>query len=264
MRMELLVTLGQRVRRRFKKIFVKRGEKPAGIAGGNQHFALKTYLREDGSFDYARYKAVQEKGNRDKLEKSWVLPENIVFLSRYLREQLGDIRFGLCHGTRRGLEQQWFREQLGCEVIGTEIAESAKQFPHTIQWDFHQVKPEWLGAVDFIYSNALDHSYDPELCINRWMSCLRPGGICIVEHSSFDEPQYVSELDPFGASIFMMPYLMLKWGKGAFCVHEILDAPSQKRNLEYNNFLIIRHSAKAAPRAAMKQPLAGVAVLERV
>ena len=26
---------------------------------------------------------------------------------------------------------------------------------------FPEVKPEWIGKADFIYSNSFDHSYDP-------------------------------------------------------------------------------------------------------
>ncbi|MBK6621188.1 MAG: hypothetical protein IPG32_10020 [Saprospirales bacterium] len=51
---------------------------------------------------------------------------------------------------------------MNCEVIGTEISDSASKFSHTIEWDFHEVKPEWIGRADFIYSNSFDHSYDPE------------------------------------------------------------------------------------------------------
>jgi hypothetical protein len=225
----------------FKKPFSSKSSAKAAYIGAP--YVLKAYLKDDGSFDYSRYRSIQNEGNKAKIDKCWVQPENIEFLSDYLRSRLTDIRFGLCHGTRRGLEQQWFRKHLGCEVIGTEIADTATQFPYTIQWDFHEVKPEWVGAVDFIYSNSLDHSYDPELCLNRWMSCLRPGGLCIVEHTSVDEPQYATDLDPFGATLWLMPYLILEWGKGSFSVDAILDAPAMKRKIEYTKFLIIKNAA---------------------
>lgn len=225
----------------LEKILHKKSSQQAGVYTGPP-YVLKTYLKEDGSFDYLRYRSIQNEGNRTKIDKCWVHRENVTFLSDYLLSQMSDIRFGLCHGTRRGLEQQWFRERLGCEVIGTEIADTATQFPHTIQWDFHEVKPEWVGAADFIYSNSLDHSYDPGLCLNRWMSCLRPGGICIIEHTAVDEPQYATDLDPFGASLWLMPYLVLMWSEGQFCIHTILDAPAGKRKVEYTKFLIIKKS----------------------
>ena len=221
---------------KLAKLFAKTDRSP------KQDFVLRSYVRADGSFDYERYKAIQEAGNKNKLDKSWAAEENIACVSAYLKERLPDIRFGICHGTRRGLEQQWFRKQLGCEVIGTEISETATQFPHTIQWDFHEVKPEWRGAADFIYSNAFDHSYDPALCINRWMSCLKPDGICVIEHSSAHEPQGTSDLDPFGASLSIMPYLILEWSKGSFHIEDIQDAPVKKPKVDYIKFLMIRHA----------------------
>lgn len=224
--------------------FFARSEK---ASRGEKNFVLRSFTRADGSFDYERYRSIQEAGNKRKLANSWVLPENMEFLAAYLRERLGEVRFGLCHGTRRGNEQLWLREHLSCEVIGTEISDTATQFPHTIQWDFHEVKPEWIGAADFIYSNSFDHSYDPALCLGRWMSCLRPGGICVLEHSSGHEADRTSELDPFGAALSIMPYLVLEWGKGKFCVQDILDAPALPATtppVDYVKFLIISHTTR--------------------
>lgn len=195
----------------------------------------------------AAYWAAQIAGNEKKRDLVWVHQQNVEFLAQYiLRNSRRRPRFGLCHGTRRGKEQAWFREALDCKVIGTEIAESAEEFPHTIQWDFHNVKTEWLGRADFIYSNSFDHTHDPELCINAWMSCIRPGGVCIIEHTSRHEES--REMDPFGASIHVMPYLILEWGKGKFCVQEILDAPANPAGLQYIKYLIIRNLPTRTPR----------------
>jgi hypothetical protein len=88
---------------------------------------------------------------------------------------------------------------LNAEVLGTEISASATQFPNTIEWDFHDVKPEWVGSVDFVYSNALDHSYNPEMCLTQWMSCLKPGGYCILHWSTGHRTS--NPWDPFGAEL---------------------------------------------------------------
>ena len=63
------------------------------------------------------------------------------YLSEYIRKNINIVKFGLCHGTRTGKEQEWFRKYLSCDVVGTEISETATQFPFTIQWDFHKSKP---------------------------------------------------------------------------------------------------------------------------
>jgi hypothetical protein len=124
-------------------------------------------------------------------------------------------------------------------VIGTEISETAVDFPNTIHWDFHEDNPEWHEKSDFVYSNALDHAYDPDKAINVWMKTLTPRGCCIIEHSSQHEGS--NELDPFGAHIEVMPYLILKWGRGRFCVTEILDAPVVPSKAKYLKFLIIKN-----------------------
>ncbi len=203
------------------------------------YFQLYAYTKKDGSFDYNAYKQIQEKGNKRKLEATWAMEENIAFLSDFLKTRLGKIQFGICHGTRSGKEQAWFNKYVGCEVLGTEISDTAENYKNTIQWDFHKTKPEWKGNVDFIYSNSFDHSYDPEKCLNAWMSCLKPGGLCIIEHSSANEK--ARELDPFGVDIAHMPYLVLTWAKGKYCIREIIDTPAKPTILEYSYFVIIQN-----------------------
>lgn len=204
-------------------------------------YVLYSYRKEDGSFDYERYRQVQEAGNRQKIQNVWMLEENIAFLADYLKRTLASPpKFGICHGTRRGKEQEWFRKYLGCEAIGIEISETATTFPHTIQWDFHQVKPEWIDAVDFIYSNSFDHSYDPEMCLNQWMSCVKPGGICLLEHSSLHEPRGASEMDPFGAELSLMPYLIAKWSNGRYGLRQLFSAPCNREDTSYIHFLAIQ------------------------
>lgn len=193
--------------------------------------------------NYERYKAVQNRGNHKKIKRISVIEKDIIFLSEYIKKHIKNPVFGLCHGTRRGKEQEWFSKYLNCPVLGTEIADTANQFKNTIEWDFHEIKDEWIEAVDFIYSNAFDHSYDPEKCINAWMSCLKKRGICILEwRSSYD---YITsnELDPFGACITVMPYLILKWGRGEYAVVDVLNSPSYskyKNKLKYFKYLIIK------------------------
>jgi len=201
---------------------------------------LYSYAKADGTFDYDKYREAQIAGNYKKLDNVWVREENVEFLANYIRETVGDTSFGICHGTRRGKEQEWFIKYLGGDVIGTEISDTAEQFPHTIQWDFHEVKPEWVDAADFIYSNSLDHSYDPEKCLDAWMSCVTPRGVCILEHSSGHER--AAKLDPFDAHVSQMPYLILNWGKGKYFVREILDAPSKKKSLSYLKYIVIQRS----------------------
>ena len=65
---------------------------------------LYSYARADGTFDYDKYREAQIAGNYKKRDNVWVREENVEFLANYIRETVGDVRFGICHGTRRGKE----------------------------------------------------------------------------------------------------------------------------------------------------------------
>lgn len=203
-------------------------------------YRLHQYLRPDGSLDYDRYRTIQQAGNHKKIESVWATEENIAFLAAYLLRVIDTPSRGICHGTRRGAEQMWFRKHLpGCDVFGTEISDTATQFPHTIQWDFHDVKPEWIGRFDFIYSNSFDHSYDPGKCLDAWMSCLRRGGACIIEHSDKHGAKASNQLDPFGADLVVMPYLIALWGSGRYALREMVSGPPREKHTP--TFLIVQH-----------------------
>lgn len=221
----------------------KRQHQPAPQTPSAPSWSLFQYTRDDGSFDYEQYKRIQIQANKRKIDSVWVQEGNIAFLANYIRRHIPSPEFGICHGTRRGLEQQWFRKYLGGEVIGTEISDTADAFPHTIRWDFHETRPDWLGAASFIYSNSLDHSYDPAKCLNAWASCLRPDGILIIEHSTDDVT--ARETDPFGAHLQVMPFLVLLWSEGAYSTREIIKAPCNAKVGEREHdtyFLIIQRN----------------------
>lgn len=207
------------------------------------NYELYQYTKSNGEFDYEKYKSIQTARNKSKINKFRTDTHIMEYLSKYIKNNISSINFGLCHGTRTGKEQEWFRKYLNCDVIGTEISDTATQFPNTIQWDFHKSKPEWINSVDFIYTNSLDHTYSPDKALNTWMSCIKEKGFLIIEHSAGHSK--ATETDPFGAHISQMPYLILLWGKGKFYVSEILDMPEEYRNEDKNTkFLIIKNSLK--------------------
>lgn len=150
--------------------------------------------------DYETYRLVQTKGNKAKLTWQSVQESHVILLSRWLDEHYGKVEFGLCHGTRRGAEQQWFSTHLAGHptVIGTEISDTADQFPNTVQWDFHDENPDWAGRADFVYSNSWDHAFAPRRAFQAWFAALKPGGILILDHSKLQGPRTANPLDPFG------------------------------------------------------------------
>ena len=124
------------------------------------------------------------------------------------------------------------------DMLGTEISDTAKDFPNTIEWDFHEVKEEWLGNVDFIYSNALDHSYKPEECLQAWMSCLKQDGVCIIEWTSGH--QNSRPMDPFGATLDEYKKMAEKYHLDCVLRNDV-DKDDGKNFKGERYFLIIRN-----------------------
>jgi len=138
-------------------------------------------------FNYTKYVEAQRR-KTDAIALSghtgqWVVKETIQFIAKYVTQLLPMTkRFSLCHGTRSGREALWFRESLpGIQVWGTELSPvAAATAPWTMPWDFHTVRPEWRGAADFVYSNALDHSFNASLAVSSWLEELAPGGAILI------------------------------------------------------------------------------------
>ena len=131
--------------------------------------------------NYNEYVKAQIKKNERKIKNVWVNASEIILISKKIKKYIPDAKFGICHGVRNAWEVKRLKQLLNIEIIGTEISPSATKFPNTIQWDFHKMKEEWKNSVDFIYSNSFDHSYDPEMCLNTWMKCIRKRkGVCFI------------------------------------------------------------------------------------
>ena len=135
----------------------------------------------DGNFNYDLYKNVQDGLNKAKLKNKGPMFSNDSPMVKHIKKNITNLKYGLCHGTRAGREQKTLSECLGIPVLGTDIAESATSFDNTIQWDFHEIKDEWVDGVSFIFSNSLDHAYDPVKAIGNWMKCLHVSGIIYLD-----------------------------------------------------------------------------------
>ena len=185
---------------------------------------------------YADYRRAQYRANKAKLTHVWVRRSNIERIIARLAELGVTARFGLCHGSRNGWEQSFFAELLaGCEVLGTEIAPTAEQFPRTVRWDFHKAKAEWIRAVDFIYSNSLDHARDPLTALAAWLQCLRGAGVLIIEWGS--EHEKSNESDPFGATVAEVCEMIRRCG-GEIALVE--DAPERPERVTYLKLIYAR------------------------
>lgn len=155
----------------------------------------------DGLPDYEAYRRVQNEGNRLKLNHVFASEKVIGLLVRHARRRIRPIRSILCHGTRNGSELEWFAKRVpDAEILGTDIAETATQFPRTIQWDFHDMREDWGGKWDIVYTNSWDHAMEPERAMKAWADSLAPGGILYLEYGKGHDTGNVDRLDLFGAS----------------------------------------------------------------
>ena len=192
---------------------------------------------------YEQYLNAQKTAAVEKRENVWVKQPHISFLVRSLKKRITP-KFGLCHGTRKGLEQLYFMELFpGCKVIGTEIADYAKEIPNTVQHDFNKVNDEWTGKADFVYSNAFDHAYQPEQTLKVWLSQLSKKGILIIEHTRCHAKE-PSITDPFSFTHDQLTALVSEWTRNKYRVSSIITSPpgDLKKNPNITRFILIERS----------------------
>ncbi len=189
--------------------------------------------------DYETYRDVQVAGNKAKLRMQFVKESHIENLCGYLNDIFSSVDFGLCHGTRRGLEQAWFKAHLSNDptVIGTEISDTASQFPDTVQFDFHDDNPDWHDKANFVYSNSWDHAFDPEKAFGNWVKSLKPGGVLLLDYTKGQSPDAANALDPFGATLQALQDMLVHSLKGQGQLRETLDW--RKTNKEYRSRVVV-------------------------
>ena len=188
-----------------------------------------TYQHDYGEGGYEEYRKAQVFHNKQKIDQVWADERTLGVIADYIRQHIGTIKGGICHGTRRGFEQAEFCKQLGCPVIGTEISDTAEQFPDTVQWDFHEQRQEWKGNFSFVYSNSLDQAFDPKKALDTWTDQLTSDGLLFIEHTMAHSASGASEMDPFGAHPMAMPYLIFKWGRGKYKLVDILELSHERK-----------------------------------
>lgn len=189
---------------------------------------------------YAEYRATQIKHNKRKLGNVWADATTLSKIVDDLRiHGLGAT--GICHGARNGFEVTWLREHLDGEVIGTDISETATEFPHMYIWDFHDDNPDWLGQFDFVYTNSLDQAMEPARALNAWAKQITPRGRIYIEHTMAHSAGSANEMDPFGAHPMAMPYLFFMWGRGKYKLADILELEAKSNiGLKVWVFVLIR------------------------
>jgi hypothetical protein len=152
--------------------------------------------------DYTNYLDAQKKTTAKKLGLgfSWIRESDVMVVCANFDNELDTV---LCHGTRAGGEQELFVKHLqeGATVLGTELHPDGAKYPRTIVHDFNIPVDEWKGKFSLVYSNSLDHCYDPNKTLAVWAEQVSPTGRLIIEGHPGSGPNIsVSESDPFNAS----------------------------------------------------------------
>ena len=207
--------------------------------------ALDLFYQHDYAGGYEEYRAAQIKGNRwhqENRTETWADPRTLSAIADDL-EAHGLGMTGCCHGARNGCclrglqavtqrdEVEWLRNRLGGNIIGTDISDTATQYPNMEVWDFHDDNPDWRGRFDFVYTNALDHAFEPARALKTWVAQIVPQGRIYIEHTfRGHEVAAANATDPFGAHPFIMPFLFFEWGRGNYTLADILKPGAKDNN----------------------------------
>jgi len=126
----------------------------------------------------------------------------------------------ICMGTRNNGERVWFRSLMKTQNVfsldiadnrfkegekwvaspmpGADFAEFLK-FDHNeffkpdFVMDFTALPEDWDEKWDFLYSNSLDHSYDPTATFREWVRVVKAGGVLAL---GFSLESQLSSTDP--------------------------------------------------------------------
>lgn len=169
------------------------------------------YIHNDS---YDEYKKNQINSNKLKINNVWVREENIIDIKKYCTENNITPKKILCHGTRNGTELVFFNKHFpNTFQIGSEISDTALNYPNTIQWDFHNINEDWINQFDIVYTNSWDHSYDLILATNVWLNQLSDNGILILEWSNFSFKKAFNKIDCCGCDLETLVGILKEFGK---------------------------------------------------
>tara|TARA_Y100000816_G_scaffold113368_1_gene79344 strand:- start:33 stop:731 length:699 start_codon:yes stop_codon:yes gene_type:complete len=201
------VKLVFRIKDLINKTLIKFGYRISKINTTDRLFKIYKYK------NYDEYKNTQIFFNKQKINKVWADENTLKIVSNFLKENIKPEKIkGLCHGSRNGFEQKCFINEIpNAEVIGTDISETANDYDNSIVHDFHDEKKEWIENFDFVYSNSLDQSYDPEKALNTWINQVKKDRYVIIEHSDQHGVISSGKMDPFGVEANFFPYLLTEW-----------------------------------------------------
>lgn len=146
--------------------------------------------------NYRRYQELQQEKASREIGMRFISQRAAEVVALYVARSGSGSAFvplsGLCHGAKTGAEVRLIREALKrhgvlSTILGTDITPEAAAASggDVILLDFHR-RDERLGLKnwDFVYSNTLDHSYNPLKALRAWREQLRDSeSLLILQHS---------------------------------------------------------------------------------
>lgn len=182
---------------------------------------------------YEKYLATERAGSRYRMNRGANAIDNeTARIAAYYHANRSKFPMDvICHGARDGTEVRLFCKYLpkDAKVLGTDVF--AKDETCVIEWDYHNMKPEWAGAFDIVYSNSLDHSPKPVECLTTWLKQLKPDGMLFLiwtfAHTLEERPLPYPGGDCFGAALHEYITLIKQAGGE---IYDLLWCPVERKN----------------------------------
>jgi hypothetical protein len=109
----------------------------------------------------------------------------------------------------------------------------------TVHADFHEPLAGWERKADILYSNSLDHAYNPAKALRAWAGSVRDGGVMVLEKASDSDPRGASDLDPFGITLPNLVVFVLETLGDIACIRGLLDVPQPRQGATYHKMIVV-------------------------
>lgn len=177
----------------------------------------------DNTRDYEEYLAIQQ----SRFNRKWgTRADARSALQRRFDELFGEIGDTLqscrkiaCMGIRNGAEYSEFSARLPqATVYGVDLGQRVGEVgPHCYQYDFHHLPDDWSDKFDLVFSNSLDHSFEPAIALKEWTRVVKPGGYLLIDFTTqapnwadrfgFEEADVPKLFEPSQYDLIRKPFL---------------------------------------------------------